>query len=176
MKTKILLLSSVFVLSACEMAHDDLQQWMTEQRQAAKGKVKQPVAPDPVQPVTYLAPAQISPHEFNERRMRVVSTTNRPDLNRTKELLEDYDLESLKFAGSIGSNAGLSGLVEYNNHVYTVKKGNYIGKNYGRITAITADYIVVTEAVENADGGWRHVQKKLGTEGVISDTPETETK
>lgn len=176
MKTKILLLSSVFVLTACMDEGGDLQQWMTEQKQIAKGKVKPPVGPEPVQPVTYFAPGQISPHEFNERRMRVVSTENRPELNRPKELLEEYPLENLKFVGSIGSGNGLSGLIEYEGHVYTVKKGNYIGQNFGRVSAISADSITITEAVENADGGWSNRYIQLGPNGVIMDSPETETK
>lgn len=176
MKTKILLLSSVFVLAACDGEGDDLHQWMTEQKQVAKQKVKPPVAPEPVKPVTYFAPGQITPHEFNERRMRVVNTANRPELNRPKELLEEYALENLKFVGSIGSGNNLSGLIEYNGHVYTVKKGNYIGTNFGRVSAITADSITVTESVENPDGGWNNRHIQLGPNGVVETAPETETK
>lgn len=176
MKTKILLLSSVFVLAACDMANDDLQQWMADEKRAAKQKVKPPVAPEPVQPVTYVTPGQISPNEFNERRMRVISTENRPELNRPKELLEEYPLENLKFVGTIGSGNGLSGLIEYNGHVYTVKKGNFVGQNFGRVSKITTDGITVTEAVENADGGWRNRHIQLGPNGVVADdTPQTET-
>lgn len=175
MKTKILLLSSMFVLAGCE-EHGDLHEWMTEQKQVAKRKVKPPVAPEPVQPVTYVVPGQITPHEFNERRMRVVSTENRPELNRPKELLEEYPLASLKFVGSIGSGNTLSGLIEHEGHVYTVKKGNYVGQNFGRVSQITADGITITEAVENADGGWKNRHIQLGPNGVVSeDTPETET-
>lgn len=169
MKTKILLLASVLALTACIGEHDDLDAWMREQKQAAKRKVKPPVAPEPVQPVTYVSHGLIIPHEFNERRMRAPSTGSAPNVNRAKELLENFPLQNLKFVGSVKSDKGLSALIEANNHVYTVKVGNYVGENYGRITAISQDSITITEKVENADGGWdnRHIQ--LGANGVVAD-------
>lgn len=174
MKTKILLLASVLTLTACIGEYDDLDTWMNEQKQAAKSKVKQPIAPDPVQPVTYVSHGLIIPHEFNERRMRTPSTGSAPNVNRAKELLENYPLQNLRFVGSVKSGNGLSALIEVNNHVYTVKIGNHIGENYGRITAINQDSITITEKVENADGGWdnRHIQ--LSANGVVAD-PEDAT-
>lgn len=169
MKNKILLLSSMFVLTACIGGeHEDLQTWMTEQKQAAKRKVKPPVAPEPVQPVTYIVPGQITPHEFNERRMRAQSGGSAPDVNRAKELLENYALEKLKFVGSVKSDKGLSALIDVDGHVYTVKVGNYMGENYGRVSAISQDSITITEKVENADGGWDNRQIHLGPEGVVA--------
>lgn len=175
MKTKILLLASMLALTACIGGeHDDLNNWMNEQKQAAKQKVKKPVAPEPVQPVTYVSHGLIIPHEFNERRMRTPSTSSAPNVNRAKELLENYPLQNLKFVGSVKSDKGLSALIDVGGHVYTVRVGNYVGENYGRITAISQDSITVTEKVENADGGWdnRHIQ--LDANGVVAD-PEDAT-
>ncbi|QMT32332.1 pilus assembly protein PilP [Alysiella filiformis] len=175
MKVKILLLSSVLALTACVGEDDNLQDWMTQQKQAAKSKVKQPVPPEPVQPVTYVSHGLISPHEFNERRMRTPSGgSSAPEVNRAKEVLENYPLAQLKFVGSVKSDKGLSALIQADGHVYTVKVGNYMGENYGRVSAIYQDHIIITEKVENADGGWdnRHIQ--LGANGVVADaTDET---
>ncbi|KES11037.1 Pilus assembly protein, PilP [Snodgrassella alvi SCGC AB-598-O02] len=32
--------------------------------------------------------------------------------------------------------------------------GNYLGQNYGRITAITPDEIIISELLEDATGSW----------------------
>lgn len=176
MKTKILLLSSVLALTACIGEYDNLDTWMSEQKQTAKSKVKPPVAPEPVQPVTYVSQSMTIPHEFNERRMRTPSTGSAPNVNRAKEVLENYPLQNLKFVGSVKSGNTLSALIEVNNHVYTVKIGNHVGENYGRITAINQDSLTVTEKVENADGGWdnRHIQ--LGANGIIVDSEDSASK
>lgn len=176
MKTKILLLASMLALTACIGEYDDLDVWMQEQKQAAKRKVKPPVAPEPVQPVTYVSHGLIIPHEFHERRMRTPSTGNTPNVNRSKELLENYPLQNLKFVGSVKSDNGSSALIEVGGHVYTVRVGNYVGENYGRITAISQDSITITEKVENADGGWdnRHIQ--LNANGVVANPDDATTK
>lgn len=169
MKTKILLLSSLLMLTACIDESDNLGEWMATKKKEAKTKVKPPEPPAPVQPVTYLEPSRTSPHEFNERRMRS-QTGNVPNLNRPKELLENYPLDSLRFAGTIGSGSRLSGLVEVEGHVYTVNVGNHVGQNFGRITKITTDGITVTEAVENTEGGWenRHILIEAKTDATAT--------
>ena len=79
-------------------------------------------------------------------------------MNRSKELLENYSLENLRYVGSIGTPGSLSALIEIQvngePHVYTVKPGNYLGQNFGRISKITADKIDLVETVEDTYGNW----------------------
>lgn len=168
MKTKILLLS-LLVLTACTEEHEDLQSWMDSKKMEAKSQVKAPEPPAPVQPVSYPEPTRASPHEFSERRMRS-QTGDMPNLNRPKELLENYPLDSVRFAGTIGSGNRLSGLVDVEGHVYTVNVGNYVGQNFGRISKITTEGITVTETVENAEGGWenRHILIEAKTDATAT--------
>ena len=84
-----------------------------------------------------------------------------PDLNRPKEVLEAFGLDSIKYVGSFNQKGKISAFVEVDGHVYTVGKGNYIGQNYGRITNIRADAINITELVENAYGNWTFRQTEL---------------
>lgn len=162
MKAKLLMIPLVFVLAGCLDDHEDLQDWMEQAKKEAKLRVQKPQPPAPVQTVEYTPPPHISPHAFSVQRMRsTYKVGNAPDVNRAKEVLENYDLNALKFVGVIGSGNALSGLVEVDGHVYTVKPGNHMGKNYGRIVRITADQITLRETVEDSLGNWVNRDAKL---------------
>lgn len=173
MKTKLLLLLPMVMLAtACSEEHSDLQAWMQETQQAAKSKLKPPEAPEEVARVTYHDPERIVPNAFDIRRMRPdvdrpVNTANLPNLNRPKELLENYALNQLKFVGTIGSGNALSALIEAEGQVYTVKLGNYLGQNYGRVVKITPDEITLSETIEDSKEGWvkRQMLMVLGQVG-----------
>lgn len=155
MKVKLLVLSSLIALSACSEEHGDLQSWMKQQRDSAKSKVRPAEKPAPMERVVYITPQLSGPHAFSSSKMRsAAQNANAPDMNRAKELLENYSLENLKFVGSIGTPNNLSGLVEVDGHIYTVRIGNHIGQNYGRISKITADGLEIIEVVEDTDGSW----------------------
>ncbi|MDK4679946.1 pilus assembly protein PilP [Kingella negevensis] len=155
MKTISLIIASLLVLSACSEEEGDLQVWMKSTQASAKSKVKPIAPPEKVERVTYYAPQTSGPNAFNEDRMRAAyQSTNMPDLNRSKELLENYSLESLKYVGSIGSGDNLSAMIEVDGFVYTVKPGNYIGQNLGRITSIKPEVITIQENVEDVYGKW----------------------
>lgn len=175
MKVKILILSSLIALTACSGEHDDLQSWMTQQRNEAKTRIHPVSKPAPLEPVTYVAPQLFGSHAFNSARMRSASqNANAPDLNRARELLENYSLENLNFVGSIGSSQNLSALIEVDGHVYTVKPGNYVGQNHGRISKITPDTLEIIEVVEDADGNW--VNRPATLSSTPSDGSETKNK
>ena len=158
MKVKLFLMSAL-VLAGCSEQYGDLQEWMSQARAEAKTKVR-PVEPlAPIEPVTYFAPQITGPNAFNMQRMKAAfQNGNAPDLNRSKELLENYSLENLRYVGSIGTPGSLSALIEIQvngePHVYTVKPGNYLGQNFGRISKITADKIDLVETVEDTYGNW----------------------
>lgn len=155
MKLKLLMLSSLIALTACSNEHDDLQSWMKEQRNQAKSKVKPVEKPAPMERQPYFEPNFSGPHAFSKSKMRSASASaNAPDINRTKEFLEQYSLENLKFVGAIGTKNNMSGLIDVQGHIYTVKPGHYLGQNYGKITRITSDGIDIIEVVEDADGNW----------------------
>ena len=156
MKVKLLLiLSSLVVLSACSEEHGDLQEWMNTTRKAAKQKIRPPEKPAPVERVTYFAPPSSGPNAFNLQRMQAAyQNGNAPDLNRPKEVLENFSLENLKYIGSMNSGNGLSALVEADGHTYTIKPGNHVGQNFGRVVSITPETIKIVETVEDTYGKW----------------------
>lgn len=85
-----------------------------------------------------------------------------PDMNRRKEVLESYPLDSLRMVGTIEQNNKRWALiVDPNGTVYRLAKGNYVGQNHGRIDTITNDKITLTEIVPDPSGGWRERQGSM---------------
>lgn len=80
----------------------------------------------------------------------------RPDINRIKEPLEQYELAQLTFRGVVVSPEGQEyALVQRpDGSVASVKVGNYIGLNDGRIVEITPTQINLIEIVPDSRAGF----------------------
>lgn len=79
----------------------------------------------------------------------------RPDMNRRKEPLEDYPLDSLKMVGTLSKGKMSWGVIQTaDGAVYRVQKGNHLGQNFGRITRVTDEKIDLIELVQGAMGEW----------------------
>lgn len=79
----------------------------------------------------------------------------RPDLNRAREPLEDYPLDSLRMVGTLARDGQKWSLIQdKEGAVHRVQVGNYIGQNYGKITAITEQGTDLIEIVDDGQGGW----------------------
>lgn len=89
----------------------------------------------------------------------------RPNIDRRKEAMEAYAIDSVRMVGTISSGGGLVGLVSSPDKVtYRLRPGNYIGQNDGRITAIYEDRIELVELVPDGAGGWLERQAKIALE------------
>lgn len=154
MKFKLFILSSIIVLAGCS-EDSNLQAWMNSTRLEAKKKIRPAQPPEPMPVVTYFTPQLTGPDAFSVGKLRAAfQNGNAPDLNRPKELLENFSLENLELVGTIGTSDNLSGLIRVDKHIYTVKVGNHLGQNFGRISKITTDKIEIIEVVEDAQGNW----------------------
>jgi len=82
-----------------------------------------------------------------------------PDKSRTPEPLEDYELTQLTLHGVIvGLDGSVNALVaDPSGNLNTVRVGNYIGKNSGRIVEIKPDAVNLIEIVP--DGGRGYVER-----------------
>lgn len=79
----------------------------------------------------------------------------KPDENRTKETLENFALGALNLVGSLARNNQMWGLIrDETGNITRVAVGNYLGRNYGRIVAISASQLELVEIVPTGDGGW----------------------
>ncbi len=81
--------------------------------------------------------------------------TYAPDFTRQKELLEKVELGKLTFIGFVQKDDLTWALLQdYLGIVHQVKKGSFIGKNYGIITDIDDQRITVEERFEDRKGNW----------------------
>ena len=84
-----------------------------------------------------------------------------PDLNRRKEPLEAFPLEQLKMVGTLSQGKDTYAIVRADKTLYRVKKGNYMGQNFGLITEVTEGEIKLKEIVQDSAGDWAERQSVL---------------
>ncbi len=86
----------------------------------------------------------------------------RPDTERRKEELEAYSLDTLRMVGTMTDQEGLWGLVKTKDGtIHSIKVGNHMGLNYGKIIRILEDRIELMEIVPDKPGTWREQQATL---------------
>ncbi|UOO82697.1 pilus assembly protein PilP [Uruburuella testudinis] len=170
-----ILLAGLLALNACTPAHEDLREWMNNTRTQAKAHALsfEPPAIHPAQ--TYMPPNYSGLNAFDSKRLNVGQQgANAPNMSRPKEILEGFSLENLKYVGTLKSGNRISGYIEADGHVYTVRAGNYIGQNFGQIQSITDDKIVLTEVVEDTYGNWVFRNAELPLSSGAADTANTQ--
>lgn len=151
---RMLLLSCLLLLGACSSEEEDIQAWMAEQEKGMKGAVKPLPEIKPYEPVEYGAAALVDP--FRASRLDVDKRGGgvRPDTDRRKEPLEAFPLESLRMVGVLTQGKVVHALVRADKALYQVKVGNYMGQNYGVVTAIGDSELTLKELVEDVNGDW----------------------
>jgi type IV pilus assembly protein PilP len=154
----------LFGLAGCGSSEqEELQQWMTEQRNATKPKV--PPLPEPTKfsPQSYDQEGAIEPFSNQKltqalKRDSTQATSNAaliaPELSRRKEPLEAYPLDAASMVGSLIKVGQPVALVKVDNLIYQVRVGNYLGQNYGRITKVGETSLALREIVQDAAGEW----------------------
>lgn len=102
--------------------------------------------------VSMLAPSEIP----------VVDTGVKVDVTRVKEFLEGFPLDSLQMVGTVQKGKDLWALIKIpDGGVQSVKKGNYIGQNYGKVLSISEAEIALSETVSNGLGAYKERDNKL---------------
>ncbi|MFY9513580.1 MAG: pilus assembly protein PilP [Rubrivivax sp.] len=155
--------SAVLVLSAlvgCSAEHEELQQWMDQQRREAKPNVPPLQPPKKFDPEPYTMAQAVEPFSNQKLTVALKQEARQPnsllsaELNRRKEPLEAYPLDSMAMVGSVTKQGQPFALLRVDNLLYQVKVGDHLGQNYGRITKIAETEIALREIVQDAAGEW----------------------
>ena len=144
------------LLTACSGGDgDDLDQYMRDATKDIKPKVKPLPEVKPYIAMQYNADGSLV-DPFRARKASNKSSALQPNLNRPKEPMEAYPLESLKYVGLLSKNKLTYALLKTpDNNVQQVKIGNYVGQNFGRITQITDSEVKLNEIVQDElSGDW----------------------
>jgi len=161
--TAALLLAAVLLSSCSSSDLDEVQQWMTEQRNATRPHVQPIPEPKKFLPQAYTQDAAIEPFSnqklvqaFKKEASQVNSNAAlvAPELNRRKEPLESFPLDSVSMVGSLLRGTQPVALVRIDNLIYQVRLGSYLGQNYGKVTRISETEIALREIVQDASGEW----------------------
>lgn len=142
-------------LVGCSSDQENIQAWMDEQAKTMQGTVKPLPEIKPFPVVAYSAGNIADP--FTTSRIEPEKKGGgglRPDLERRREPLEAYPLESLKMVGVLMQNKVVHALIQADKSLYQVKVGNYMGQDFGVVTAISEAEVTLRELVEDVNGDW----------------------
>jgi len=165
MRSPLALLVCAALVSGCANDQEDIQKWMNEQAAGMRGAVK-PLPEIKIFPVVdYSSADEMEP--FNAARIEPAKP-DKPRLNdprldpdRQREPLEAYSLESLKMVGILGKGKEIHALIQADNALYEVRIGNFMGRDYGKVVAISEDALELQELIEDMNEGWTERNRSL---------------
>jgi len=155
---KIAVVLIAVMVAACSGGdNQDLRQWMNEAGKDIKGKIPPLPQVKPYESVPYDAgnlidpfkPAKIGPDQKKGGGGGV-----QPDMDRPREPLEAYPLESLKYVGVMTKKGASYAIIQVDGALYQVRVGNYMGQNFGVVTKITDSEVTLKELTQDSAGDW----------------------
>lgn len=137
MKVLVIITAVAVLLSGCGGGEgDDLDQFIRDSGKGLKGNVEPLPDVKPYIPVVY-NPDDALNDPFRPRRAQVKASGFQPNLNRPREALEAFPLESLQLVGIIIKGKLKTALIKTpENTVQQAKIGSYLGQNMGMIVDI----------------------------------------
>ena len=172
MKKIAMVLTSLALFACSGGDHDDLRKWMNEASKDVKGRISPLPEVKPYEPAPYDAGNLIDPFKpskIEPDRKDGGGGGVRPDLNRPKEPLEAYPLESLKYVGVLVKKKVGYAIIQSDGSLFQVRVGNYMGQNFGVITKISETEVSLRELVQDPSSDWIErvstllLQEKEGT-------------
>ena len=157
---RLAVIACAALVSACGAELDELRGWMEQQKREVKPNVAPLSPPRKFDPQPYAGVDGVEPFSSQKlavalkRDERAPSSLLATELNRRKEPLEAYPLDSMSMVGSMNRLGRPYALLKVDGLLYQVKPGDYIGQNYGRILKIGEGEIVLREVVQDAAGEW----------------------
>jgi type IV pilus assembly protein PilP len=155
-------------LSGCsDGGVDEVRTWMAETKASAPVGVPKISEPKKFIPFTYEAKNAIDP--YNPAKLEVALAKAmakggggiKPDLERRREPLESYPLDTVKMVGTLNKKGSGFALLQVDKTVFQAKVGNYVGQNFGMITNINETEVELKEIVQDAAGDWVERKAKL---------------
>jgi type IV pilus assembly protein PilP len=146
------------LLAACSGDMSDLEEYAMEVK-SRKSRAIDPIPqPKPYEPFVYDAGDRRDPFmPVLQSKEDIAGGTGsvRPDVNRPKEPLEEFSLDSLRMLGTITLKDHAYALIKAPDAVvHRVTIGDHLGQNYGKITDISETEVNLTEIIPDGFGGW----------------------
>jgi len=158
-------LASILLTGCAGEEFQDLHDFVKDAGKDMRGKIPPPPEVKPYEPFPYNNEANLS-DPFKPRKPILSPNSraggNQPDLDRPKEALEEFPLESLRMVGYLyQKKIGYAVVRAPDSKLHRVKVGNYIGMNFGLIKEVTDSGIVIKEMVQDSAGDWTERMSSL---------------
>ena len=159
---KLVCLTGLVLLAACGgEEQSELRQELAAMTKDLRGRVDPLPQVRSYEPVPYEGESMLDPFVPGRIVVSQAATAGggggggvQPDLNRPKEPLEAFPLEALQMVGTLEQNKDTYALVRAGSNLFRVKKGNFMGQNFGVITTIDESQISLKEVVQDSGGDW----------------------
>lgn len=145
----------------------EVRQWMADVRQQTRIVTPKLSAPKTFTPFTYAGADGIDPYSPKKMaaafaKLQAASGNGiKPDLQRRREPLESYPLDTLHMVGTLERGGLRYALLQADKMVLRVKIGNYVGQNFGMITNVSESAVELKEIIQDPSGDWIERPAKL---------------
>ncbi len=164
--TSVAFAAAALLASCGGEQHRDLKQELAELTKNERGRVEPLPATKDYKPVPYGALKQ--PDPFRPDRIDTIQAGNKPtssklapDTKRPREPLEAFALDAIQMLGTIRQNNEMFALVKAGPNLFRVRKGMYMGQNFGVITDIDDGQISIRELFQDGGGEWTERSSSL---------------
>lgn len=146
-------LAGALLSAGCSDGLDDLRADIEKAKQRPGGRI---------QPLPEVKPYISHEYQMADRRSPFLQsfagenpTGPRPDIQRPREYLEQFPLDTLRMVGTLNLGAAHYGLVQTRDGmIHRVLPGNHLGQNDGRVMTVGDAQISVIEIVPDGLGGY----------------------
>jgi type IV pilus assembly protein PilP len=145
----------------------EVRDWMEQVRRDTRPAVKPLPEPKDFLPYAYGAKEAVDPFDPNKllgelaRAAATSNNPNQPDMQRPRELLETFPLDTMQMVGMMEKGGTRFALLQIERSLYHVKAGQRIGQNFGVVTHVGEDGVDIREVVQDAAGEWTGRMTKL---------------
>jgi type IV pilus assembly protein PilP len=144
----------------CGGEQGELTEWTEQQKREVKPSVQPLSPPKKFSPQPYASLSGVEPFSNQKLTVALKQEARQPnsllaaEVNRRKEPLEAYPLDSMSMVGSVVKAGRPYALLRVGSLLYQVKQGDYLGQNFGKITKIAETDVALREIVQDAAGEW----------------------
>lgn len=143
----------------------EVRSWMDQVKRDTRPKVKPLPASKEFIPYAYHQQDTVDPFSTAKLAdaglLAQARNTLQPDLERPREALEAYPLDTMTMVGTMQKGGTSFALLRIENVIYRVRAGQRLGQNFGQVTRVTPAAVDIREMVQDAGGDWVERISKL---------------
>jgi type IV pilus assembly protein PilP len=163
----VLGLAALLLAGCSDSDVKEVRDWMAEVKAGTRPGVKPLPEPKDFVPYAYNQKEVVDPFSPNKLLVELAkaaeSSNNplKPDMNRPREVLENYPLDTMRMVGVMQKGGASYALLQIDRQVYQVRAGQRVGQNYGLVTRVSDSAVDIRETVQDAAGEWVERMTKL---------------